>query len=104
MANVVPKAGGTLGWKIVGGLAGVAAGLAARKVVAATWRMTTGKEPPEKPESPTTSWREAVGWSVVSGTTVALARLVATRKAAAAWARSTGSLPPPLEASTRAAA
>ena len=97
-------AAGTIGWKIVGGIAGVTAGLTARKVVATTWRMTTGKQPPEKPESPATSWREAVGWSVVSGTTVALARLVATRKAAAAWARSTGSLPPSLEASTRSAA
>lgn len=101
---MAPKAGSTLGWKIVGGIAGIAAGLTARKVVATTWRMTTGKEPPEKPESPATSWREAIGWSVVSGTTVALARLIATRKAAAAWARSTGSLPPALTPSTTRAA
>jgi hypothetical protein len=94
----VADAGAKLGWKVFGGLAGVTAAVAARKAVSATWKATTGKEPPDTPESPRTSWREAVGWAVVSGTVVALARLAATRSAAATWARSTGSLPPGFEA------
>ena len=86
--------GAQLGWKVFGGMSAVLAALAARKAVEAAWKMTTGKAPPDSPESPLISWTEAVGWATLSGTVVALARLAATRSAAATWARSTGSLPP----------
>jgi hypothetical protein len=82
------------GWKVFGGLSAVLAALAARKAVEAVWKLSTGKPPPDAPESPLISWTEAVGWAVLSGTVVGLARLAATRSAAATWARSTGSLPP----------
>ena len=95
-------AGAKLGWKVFGGLAGVAAAMAARKAVTTTWKAATGKAPPDTPESPAISWSEALGWAVLSGTVVALARLAATRSAAATWARSTGSLPPGLEADVKA--
>jgi hypothetical protein len=94
-------AGAKVGWKIFGGLTGLAAAVAARQAVRATWKATTGKEPPGTPESPMTSWTEAIGWAFVSGTVVALARLAATRSAAATWARSTGSLPPGLDADAK---
>lgn len=89
--------GAKFGWKVFGGMAGLAAAVAARQAVRTTWKVTTGKEPPGTPESPSTSWTEALGWALLSGTVVALARLAATRSAAATWARSTGSLPPGLE-------
>lgn len=93
--------GAKLGWKVFGGMAGVAAAATARKAVEASWRATTGRKPPGSPESPLTSWAEAVGWAVISGAVVALARLAATRSAAATWARSTGSLPPGLDGELR---
>ncbi|MGE5697088.1 MAG: DUF4235 domain-containing protein, partial [Candidatus Sericytochromatia bacterium] len=56
-----------LGWKLFGGLSAVLAALAARKALETIWRLTTGKTPPANPESPTTTWAEAVGWAVLSG-------------------------------------
>ncbi len=73
--------------KIYAGVAAVAAGLVARKVAEKLWVKTTGKTPPNEPESPDVHWAEAIGWSLLSGTTVAVARLLATRKAAGAWQR-----------------
>jgi hypothetical protein len=53
--------------------------------------------PPTNPESPDTTWQEAVGWAIVSGAAVGVARLLATRTAANYWRKSTGELPPGLE-------
>jgi hypothetical protein len=99
MADVGSKAG----WKIFNGIAAVVAALAARKAVAAGWKLTTGKPPPDAEESLVVSWTEALGWAALSGTVVAFARIAASRSAAATWVRSTGSLPPGLQASDRAA-
>ena len=93
--------GAKVGWKVFGGVAGVAGAMLARKVVTTGWKIATGKEPPDTPESPNIAWAEAVGWAVFSGTVVALARLAATRSAASTWARSTGSLPPGFEADVK---
>jgi hypothetical protein len=88
---------GSTKWKVMGGLAAVAAGVVARKAVETAWTKSTGKTPPRNPESPDTTWGEAVGWALLSGAVVGLARLVATRKAAAYYRRSTGHLPEGLE-------
>src|SRR4051794_25027293 len=90
MANPAAK----MGWKVFGGVSAVLAAIAARKGVETVWKLVTGKEPPDSPESPMIGWSEAVGWAALSGTVVALARLAATRSAAATWAKSTGALPP----------
>jgi hypothetical protein len=84
-------------WRLVGGLSTVAAGFAARKAIQLAWQTATGKAPPTNPESPDTTWQEAVAWAVISGAAVGLARLIATRTAANYWRRSTGQLPPGLE-------
>lgn len=73
--------------KVYAGVAAVAATMVARKLAEKVWVTTTGKTPPNEPESPDVHWAEAIGWSLVSGTTVAIARLLATRKAAGAWHR-----------------
>jgi hypothetical protein len=73
--------------KVYAGVAAVGAAMVARKVAEKVWVKTTGKTPPNEPESPDVHWAEAIGWSLVSGTTVAVARLLATRKAASAWHR-----------------
>ncbi|MDQ1493640.1 MAG: hypothetical protein QOG69_123 [Actinomycetota bacterium] len=68
--------------KIYTAAAAVLAATVARKVLEKVWVKTTGKVPPENPESPEVHWAEAVGWSALSGTSVAVARLLASRRAA----------------------
>lgn len=80
-------------WRILAGLGAAAAGWVARKGLATTWAAATGNEPPANPESPETTWKEAVAWAVVSGVVFGLARLLAERQAAAAWRKRKGSLP-----------
>ena len=84
-------------WSLLGGLSAAVAGLAAKKGLELTWRKATGKEPPSNPESPETTWGEAIGFSVVSGVLIGVARLVARRSAARSWVKATGNLPPGLE-------
>lgn len=86
-----------IGWKLLGGLAAVAAGMAARKAVQAAWKAGTGKEPPANPEHPDITLGEALGWAMLSGAVVGVARMVATREAAKRWRKATGELPPGLE-------
>jgi NhaP-type Na+/H+ or K+/H+ antiporter len=73
--------------KLYSGLAALLAAAIARMIVKRLWVKTTGKIPPEQPESPQVHWAEAVGWSALSGTSVAVARLLASRRAAGAWKR-----------------
>src|SRR3954451_15982765 len=96
-------AGAKTGWKLFNGVVAVLAALAARKAIAAGWRMATGRKPPDAPESLMTPWVEAIGWAALSGTVVAVARLIASRSAAVTWMRSTGSPPPGMESGNKAA-
>jgi hypothetical protein len=84
-------------WTVMGGLAAALAGLVAKHAIEIAWRTTTGKEPPANPESPETTWAEAVGFAVLSGVVLGLARLLARRAAARSWYKATGNLPPGLE-------
>jgi hypothetical protein len=84
-------------WTVMGGVAAALAGLVARRALALSWRKATGKEPPANPESPETTWAEAIGFAVLSGTVLGLARLIARRAAARSWYKATGNLPPGLE-------
>src|SRR5215210_908445 len=86
-----------VGWKLLGGLSAVFAGLAARKLLVKTFTKTTGRNPPANPESPGTSWQEAAVCAVLSGATMGLAPMLATGKAASYYRRSTGHLPPGME-------
>ncbi|MGH3321692.1 MAG: DUF4235 domain-containing protein [Streptosporangiaceae bacterium] len=91
----MPK-GEDLSWKVMGGVAAIGAGMAARKGIKAAWKMTTGKEPPANPEHPDVAIVEALGWAVLSGAVVGIARMMASRVAAERWRRSKGELPPGL--------
>jgi Protein of unknown function (DUF4235) len=82
---------------LLGFVATVAATVATRKLLSATWQLATGKEPPNNPEHPDVSIAEAVAWASVSGIAVGLARMLASRKAADYYRRSTGRLPGNLE-------
>ena len=87
----------SLGWRVLGGVSAILAGLAARKLLVTTWRRTTGDNPPANPAAPGTDWRKAIVYAVVSGAAMGLARMLATRKAAEYYAKSTGHLPPGME-------
>ena len=91
------QTGSKLGWRVFGGLAAVLAGLVARRTLTTGWTKTVGDPPPANPESPSTTWKQAVGWALLSGAVMGVARMLATRKAAAYWRRSTGHLPHGME-------
>lgn len=84
-------------WSVLGGVSAALAALVAKKGVELGWRKATGHEPPANPESPDTTWQEALGFAVLSGTVLGVARLLARRAAARSWRKATGSLPPGLE-------
>ena len=90
-------ASGSKVWSLMGLAATVGATMAARKAMTATWKLSTGKQPPSNPEHPDVSMAEAVAWAAASGVAVGLARMFATRKAADYYRRSTGHLPANLE-------
>jgi hypothetical protein len=92
-----PDRPGGAGYKILATLGAVAATAAARKSLAAAWRMVTGRQPPENPEHPDLKWGEAATWAVASAAVVALGKLAAQRRIAATWRRASGELPPGLD-------
>lgn len=67
--------------RIVSTVAALLAGMAANKIVAASWRATTGRAAPTDPEHPDVELREALLFAVISGALIALARLAAVRGA-----------------------
>jgi hypothetical protein len=82
---------------VFGLAATLGATMAARKAMTATWKLSTGKQPPSNPEHPDVSIGEALVWAMVSGLAVGVARMFATRKAAEYYRRSTGHLPANLQ-------
>ena len=90
-------ASGSKVWSLMGLGATLGATMAARKAMTATWKLSTGKNPPSNPEHPDVSLSEAVTWAIASGVAVGLARMFATRAAADYYRRSTGHLPANLE-------
>ncbi len=87
----------SLGWRLLGGLSAILAGIAARKVLTKGWVRSTGHQPPANPAAPGTEWREAIAFAVASGAAMGLARMLATRKAAGYYRKSTGHLPAGME-------
>ncbi len=88
---------GETAWKVLGTGSAVLSGIAAKKIVATAWRKGTGNEPPANPESPDTSWGEAVAWAIFSGALIGVARMLAARKAANYYRKSSGHLPKGLQ-------
>ena len=86
-----------IGWRLLGAVSALVAGLAARKLMVKVWQAATGGNPPANPAAPDTRWSEAIPYAVASGAAMGLARMLATRKAAGYYRRSTGHLPPGME-------
>jgi len=90
-------ASGSKAYTVVGLASTLAATIAVRKVLAVTWRVSTGRTPPSDPAHPDVSLGEAVVWAGTSGVAIALARMLAMRKSADYYRRTTGHLPPGLD-------
>ena len=83
-------------WSAFSIIAALVAAAVARKALDRSWRIATGKKPPENPADPDIEVWEAVAWAMSTGALVALARMLAQRKAAAYYTKSTGHRPPQL--------
>ena len=83
-------------WSVFSLVAALGAAAVARKAIDRSWKLATGKKPPENPADPDIDLGEAVAWAAVTGAFVALARMMAQRRAAAYYTKSTGHLPPDL--------
>jgi hypothetical protein len=95
VANAVAK--GT--WRVLGLGSAMVSTVITRKVMTAVWKKVRKSDPPVNPQSPDTTWSEAVGWAVATGIGMGVARLIAQRNMAKVWVKATGSLPPGLEES-----
>jgi hypothetical protein len=84
-------------WTVFALASTVFASIAARKAITASWKVATGKEPPQNPADPDVSIGEAAAWATVSGIAIGVARMLASRRAANYYRRSTGHLPPNLQ-------
>jgi hypothetical protein len=89
--------GGSKTWTVFSLVSALSAAAVAKKTIDKTWRIATGKQPPENPADPDVQIWEAVMWAALSGTAVGLARMLAQRRAASYYTRSTGHLPPSLQ-------
>ena len=83
-------------WSIFSLAAALGAAALTRKTLDKSWKVATGKKPPENPADPDIDIWEAATWAAVTGAFVALARMMAQRRAASYYAKSTGHLPPDL--------
>ncbi len=84
-------------WSVFSLVSAVGAAAFARKAIHATWKVATGKKPPENPADPDVQIGEAIAFASISGALVGLARMLAQRRAAGYYAKSAGHLPPGLK-------
>ena len=89
--------GGSKTWTIFSLASALIAAALAKMAMDKSWRIATGKRPPENPADPDVEIWEAVLWAALSGTAVGLTRMLAQRRAASYYARSTGHLPAELQ-------
>ncbi len=89
--------GGSKTWTIFSLMSALVAAALAKKAIDQTWRIVTGKRPPENPADPDVHIWEAVLWAALSGTAVGLTRMLAQRRAATYYTRATGHLPADLQ-------
>ncbi len=84
-------------WTVFSLVTAVGAAAFARKAIYASWKVATGKKPPENPADPDVQIGEAIAFAAISGALVGMARMLAQRRAAGYYARSAGHLPPGLK-------
>lgn len=75
----------------------------AKKGMNASWKVATGKQPPQNPADPDVDVWEALTWAAFSGVVVGVVRMLASRRAAGYYVKSTGHLPGQLKADNQEA-
>ena len=88
MATREPK----LAWKAITAVAGIAAGMATKKLLGTAWTRVTGLAPPDPPEHPDDALPVALTWAVLTGAAAAVAKVCLTRRAAVSWRSRIGAL------------
>ena len=69
-------------WLLVSGGAAMLAAMTTKSLLKRGWHAVYGQDPPMNPESPETTWKEAVVWTLAISVVGGLARLGARRGAA----------------------
>lgn len=70
-----------IGWKLVSTAAGLAAGVAANKILDVAWRAVAGHKPPDDDDFGSYDVLEAIVFATVSGAVVGLTRRLALEAA-----------------------
>jgi hypothetical protein len=86
--------GERLAWAAVAAGAGYVAMIATKHALDAAWRVARQQDPPLNPDSPDTSWTEALAWTAATGMAAGVSHLLARRGAMSGWRKVTGSWPP----------
>ena len=79
---------------LVGAGAAMIATTVVERSLEAGWRAATSEDPPIKPESLTTSWKQAIVWTALSAVVLGLTQTFARRGAAVGWQHFLGKEPP----------
>jgi len=64
-------------WRLIAVSSAIAAGMATRTALSASYRAMTDEDPPRDPTAHDTGWPEALAWAAVTGAVVGLSKLVA---------------------------
>jgi hypothetical protein len=79
-----------LQYKLLTAGAALAAGALVKVLLNSSWKAIRKSEPPQNPDSPETSWNDAISWTIASSVAVGLAGLIARRGAAQFFERPFG--------------
>ncbi|GAB3492325.1 DUF4235 domain-containing protein [Flexivirga sp.] len=85
-----------MAYKVLVKVSGIAAGVAARKVTATTWKTATGGKPPVDKHDPDYSATQVAVFAILSSAIAGGFRAYAQRKASDYYTKSAGHLPPPV--------
>ena len=89
-----PEPSEQIAWLVVGAGAAMIASSLMERSMKAGWRVVTSEDPPKKPESLDTGWKQAVTWTVLSAVALGLTQVFARRGAAIGWEKALGRQPP----------
>lgn len=83
-------------YKVLLTVSGIAAGVAAKKATAASWKTATGGTPPVDQHDPDYSAMQVAVFAIVSSAIAGGFRAYAQRKASDLYTKTSGHLPPPV--------
>ena len=86
-----------MAYKVLLTVSGIAAGKAARKVTASTWKAATGGTPPVDKHDPNYSAAQVAVFTIFASAVAGGFRAYAQRKASDYYTKTAGHVPPPVE-------